>query len=425
MKKTVKQWILLAALPVVLLSGCVREDFDVPEVLIPSVDFDSNLSIADLKAGYSGGLDSIGGDTIIQGIVIANDESGNFYKTLVIQDGTAGIEVKIDRTDMYNEFRVGQRVFIKCKGLYLGNYGSLTQIGYIYDSEIGRIPDVMVDDHIFKDSLPGSAPAPVVTTIPTLSVNNLSMLIKLENVHFVETGMSYSETTGTTNRTIEDEDGNTLILRTSNYASFAAELLPTGKGDLVGVLSIYNGDYQFYIRDLNDLVNWDPNAPGPVNLVNELFDASPTGWLIYSVASNKDWYWSSSYTCMAASGYGGDVASDDWLISPAIDLTAATSPVLTFRSWTKYTDSGNPNPMKVKISTNYAGSGDPSLATWTDLSAIWSPANSEAWTGSGDIDLTSYIGSTVYIAFQYVSSGTGSGTTSNWEVDEVKVTVIQ
>lgn len=128
---------------------------------------------------------------------------------------------------------------------------------------------------------------------------------------------------------------------------------------------------------------------------------------------------------MAASGYGGDVASDDWLISPAIDLTAATSPVLTFRSWTKYTDSGNPNPMKVKISTNYAGSGDPSLATWTDLSAIWSPANSEAWTGSGDIDLTSYIGSTVYIAFQYVSSGTGSGTTSNWEVDEVKVTVIQ
>ncbi|PLW94152.1 MAG: hypothetical protein C0592_03950 [Marinilabiliales bacterium] len=422
MKKHMKKLMFLAAISALFLGSCVQEDFDVPDIVIPEVDFDSNMSIADLKAGYPGVLDSIGEDTIIQGIVIANDESGNFYKTIVIQDNTAGIEVKIDRYDMYTEFKVGQRVFIKCRGLYLGDYGGLVQLGYIYDNDIGRIPDVIADDHIFRDSLPGAAPTPVTLTIPTLSPTYLSMLIRIDSVHFVEVGQTFSESTGTTNRTIEDEYGNQLLLRTSNYASFAANDIPAGVGSVVGVLSIYNGDYQFYIRDLNDLVNWDYGAATEQNIIFETFDTDPS-WTIFSAASSEDWYWSSSYACYAISGFGGDAPSDDYLISPAIDLSVSgiTDPILNFRTWTKYTDGGFAQPIEVMISTDYSGTGDPTTSTWTNLTAIWSPANSETWTSSGDIDLSAYIGSTVYIAFRYQSSGTGSGTTSNWEVDEFKV----
>lgn len=411
----------ITVLTVLFFSACVQEDFDVPDIVIPVVDFDSNLSIADLKAGYTGVLDSIGEDTIIQGIVVANDESGNFYKTIVIQDETAGIEIKIDRYDMYTEFKVGQKVFIKCRGLYLGDYGGLVQIGYIYDNDIGRIPDILVDNHVFRDSLPGVAPTPVTLTIPALSPTYTSMLIRLDSVHFVEVGQTYATSTETTNRTIEDKNGNQLLLRTSNYASFAADNIPAGEGSVVGILSIYNSDYQFYLRDLNDLVDWDYGAATEQNIIFETFDVTPTGWTIYSTASTEDWYWSSSYLCMAISGYGGDVGSDDYMVSPSIDLTNATNPILNFRSWTKYTDGGFAQPVEVMISNDYTGSGDPSIASWTNLTAIWSATGSETWTSSGDIDLSSYIGSTVYIAFRYQSSGTGTGSTSNWEIDEFKV----
>lgn len=417
---------LLIGLLTLSLTSCVDDDFDTPEILVPRVDFDSNTTIAELVAAYSGGLDSIGDNKIIQGVVVGNDESGNIYKTLYIQDATGGIQIAIDRTSMYTEYKVGQRVYVKCQGLYLGNYGTCPQLGYIYNGAIGRIPDVMVAGHIFRDSLPGAVPAPKNVKINTINVavvppSDLNTLIQIDSVHFEEVGQPFSLTTGTTNRTIVDEQGNTLLLRTSNYANFAANVLPAGRGSIVGIISVYNGTKQLYIRDLNDLKNWDNNAPIQQNLIYETFSTAPTGWTIFSAASSKNWAFDATYTCMAISGYGADVASDDYLISPAINLTGVANPLLSFRTWTKYTDAGYAQPVSVMISSNYSGSGDPTAATWTNLTAALSPSNSQAWTGSGDIDLSTYVGQTVYVAFRYRSSGTGSGTTSNWEVDEFKV----
>lgn len=421
MKQYMKKLMFLTAIVAVVFTSCVNEDFDVPEVVIPTVDFTSNTTIAALKASYPGSLDSIAEDTIIQGIVVANDESGNFYKTIVIQDATGGIELKIDRYDMYTQFKVGQRVFVKCRGLFLGDYGGLVQLGYIYAGAIGRIPDVMVDDHIFRDSLPGAAPTPVKLTIPTLTTNYLDMLIQIDSVHFVNPGLAFSETTGTTNRTIADENGNQLLLRTSNYASFAADLLPDGMGSIRGILSVYNGEYQFYIRDLNDIFNWDDPTAGNYVLY-ERFNNDPTTWTIYSAASNKDWYFNSSYSCMTIIGSSADVPCDDYLISPALNLSGVSNPVFSFQSWTRYIDAGLTQPIDVMISTNYSGSGDPTAASWTNLTATWSATDSQTWTPSGDISLSAYSGQTVYIAFRYRSSGTTSGAYSSWQIDEFKIT---
>jgi hypothetical protein len=123
---------------------------------------------------------------------------------------------------------------------------------------------------------------------------------------------------------------------------------------------------------------------------------------------------------MVANGYQGDVPSEDWLISPGIDLTNVTSPVLTFKTWTKYTDNGLANPLEVFISTDYSGSGNPSGATWTPLPATLPAANSSTWTSSGDVDLSAYQ-QKVYIGFRYRSSGTSSSTASKWEVDTFTV----
>jgi len=260
--KLIKNFIVIASM-VLLFAGCVDDDFDVPPIDIPHVDFEANTTIAELKAMYSGELDSIDTNIIITGIVVANDESGNFYKQLEIQDSTGGIEVRVNRVKLYTQYKVGQRVYIKCQGLFIGRYHGLPQIGYKYQGSIGMIPDAIIDQHIFRDSLPGTPPPPINTTIPGLSSSYLSMLIQIDSVHFAQAGSVFAESNAATNRTIVDNHQNTLKLRTSNYANFASDTLPSGKGSIRGILSIYGTTYQLYIRDLNDLVNWDENAIVP------------------------------------------------------------------------------------------------------------------------------------------------------------------
>jgi len=426
MKTKTNTFILIAAALLLLTftQSCIKEDFDVPPINIPSVDFESNTTIAELKAMYTSDLDSIEDDIIIQGIVIANDESGNIYKTMFIRDNTAGIEIKLDQTGLYNEYKVGQRVYIKCQGMYMGKYGGMQQLGYKYENSIGRLPAILIPNHLFRDSLPGAAPQPETVTIPGINTTQFGTLIKLDNVYFETPGVSFAETSATTNRNIKDADDNVLIIRTSNYANFASTLMPAGVGSVVGILSVYNSEYQLYIRDMNDLIGFDTNTPFPQTVFGDNFDAAPStsNWTIFSVAGNEDWAHNSTDQCMEANAFGADVASNDWLITKAISLTSAMeTPYLTFKTWTKYTDGGNANPVKVFISTDYSGVGDPTPATWVQLPATFPAAHSQAWTSSGQVDLTAYIGQTFRIAFQYVSSGNGSNSSSQWKLDEFAV----
>lgn len=141
-------------------------------------------------------------------------------------------------------------------------------------------------------------------------------------------------------------------------------------------------------------------------------------WTQYSVLGDQVWTFSSQYgvggsACAKMSGYdGATFANEDWLISPALNLANSTMEKFRFQSAKNYTG----NPMEVFISSNYAGSGDPTQATWSPLTATLS-SGSWAWTESGLIDISTY-GETVYLAFKFTSSATESAT---WEVDEIEV----
>lgn len=151
--------------------------------------------------------------------------------------------------------------------------------------------------------------------------------------------------------------------------------------------------------------------------INEQFVTNPSSWSNYSVASNHNWQWDSTYQCMKINGYGADIASEDWLVSPQVDLSVLSQTTLSFNSWTKYADSGLPAPFDVWISTNYS-TGSPTSATWTALTATLPATNTFTWTPSGTISLAAYH-QPVHIAFKYRCSGVASGTASQWEVDNV------
>ena len=122
------------------------------------------------------------------------------------------------------------------------------------------------------------------------------------------------------------------------------------------------------------------------------------------------------------SNYNGSVnlENEDWLLTTAINFNAYENEVLNFRSAMQDYDDFS-TFLYLKYSTNYDGTSDPNSATWIDISnqANWSEGDYQ-WIESGDIDLSGIDGSTVYLAFQYVSED-GSGKT--WHVDNISVTL--
>jgi hypothetical protein len=430
MNRTIFKTTGIIALFALLITGCVKQNFDEPPINIPHYNGQANATIDTLTKIYGAHTDTlqITQDIILKGVVVGNDESGNIYKKLFIQDETGGIDVEIDATNMYTAFKIGQRVFIECKGLYLGLYGGALELGYPFNGAIGRIPAAVAAEHIFRDSLPGKQPVPVVLDPASGGPfgKYVGMLVAINGVRFPEAGQPFVTGGVTTSRTVGDAmgnplnmDGNSVILYNSSYATFANNLLPFGVGTLQGIFTVFSTKYEFLVRDLNDVKNFIDT--GQTIIYQNNFDASPTDWVIFTTTGNKPWTWSSQYSAMTANGYGGSGACETWLMSPAIDLTNVTNPILTFNTWTNYSDSGLPNPLEVKISTDYAGSGDPALATWSALQCTLSPQGSKVWTSSGDVSLAAF-NKPVYIAYRYRASGGGSGNSASWEMDTFKVT---
>ena len=148
------------------------------------------------------------------------------------------------------------------------------------------------------------------------------------------------------------------------------------------------------------------------------------GWTTQIIIDTTNWFVDSfgGDDFVKATNYsnGQNVPSNTWLISPAVDLSSASQPMLSFETIMKW-----PGPALVlHISTDYDGNSNPTQqGTWTDITtlATWDVDNTTwgSWTPSGDVDLTNYISSTTYIAYEYLGSA-NSGST--WEIDNIKIT---
>jgi len=250
--------------------ACVKTDFDQPPVGGDGQDIATNTSIQALKSLHetSGGYDFIADDLVIGGIVTMDDRSGNYYKTIVIQDSTGGIELTFSNGYLYNRYPVGRKIYVRCKGLTLTDYNGLTQLigGYILEngqaSAIG-LTENQERTQIVRGFL-GAAPIPKVVSMGQINESLVSTLITLEGVQFakLDTAQTWADATSLSsiNRTIQNCGNVTLLVRTSGFADFAIQKTPTGKGSITGVLGIYGSDFQLFIRDVSDVSMDEPRC---------------------------------------------------------------------------------------------------------------------------------------------------------------------
>ena len=132
------------------------------------------------------------------------------------------------------------------------------------------------------------------------------------------------------------------------------------------------------------------------------------------------WKWdegsneSRSWRYMKASAYLNETnyESESWLISPALDLTEVTSPVLTFSHAVNYAKGTAQTALTLWVT-------EAATENWQQITITNYPT-SDSWTvvPSGDIDLSAYAGKTIKIGFKYTSTASAAST---WEVMDVKV----
>lgn len=462
MKTNILKTVFATALIAVGFSSCVNDDaYKVPTVDCLETSLvanrDVNLVIAEatpIPTKYSY-------DDIIEAYVTSSDEGGNFYKSISLQtlDGKYAFSVPVDETSTFITFEPGRKVLIKMKGLYTDvSYGSM-RVGSLYVGTSGTASVGRMNSSEIKQSLVTSCK--VVSEedlVQKLSVNdtkkdsNINKLIELSGVQFSDAaiGKNYfdpiNQVGGATNHLLTDATGNTIIFRTSSFASYAYNAVANGNGKVRGVLTKYNTDYQFVARTESDIQLTDPrlaidfSAPivgtditysgaftedfesyGTTSPANRVFPK----YINDPVVGSR--YWSnvtfSSNKYIQMTSFGGTAEENRSLFFIPVDMSAANT--FSFQSKAGY---ANGAVLKVYyvLAANYTPGGTVNNADLVDITSSFtiSPGSAtgypSSFTNSGSYSIPGTVTGNGYFVFEYKGNGT-AGLTTTMQIDNVVV----
>ncbi|RGX93261.1 hypothetical protein DXA63_10195 [Segatella copri] len=428
------------------LGSCMGDGYADPDLTdkVPAAPYGNNslreknvISIADLKTQFATIINSDNGykliekDMMIKAVVTGNDVSGNIYNQVSVQDASGAIIIAINGSGLSGYLPVGQEILVNLKGLYIGSYKKLPQIGGVNTKlsdgslGMGKIERAIWNEH-FKILNPGEADASMVVpeefdltklTDAAYMDANVGKLMTLKKVKFASangTNVWAPDDTNTSLELIDAETGkrissSDLVVRNSGYSKFANEVVPQGVFDITGIFTRFGDTWQIVLRNTDDLKSV------VLAYISEPFDASQGNFTIDNIklADGVEfvWKWASAAYGMKASGYvnGSKQELQSRLKSPAIDLKSAKSAKLMFDQAINFA-SDMKQECKVQISTDGK--------TWTDLDVQGYPTEN-SWTFvSSTADLTKYCGKTIYIGFLYSSTPTSAPT---WEVKNFAV----
>ena len=265
------------------LASCMDKEWDTPDMTRPAYGNNSIeeveaklVTIDQLKTTYgsvinASGFQRITDDLQLKCTVIGNDIGGNIYKQICVQDATGAMIVGINGTGLFPFLSVGQQILINLQDLCIGGYGQQTQLGDEYNGSIGRMSTSKWEDHV------RILPSHDMSQIDTIDFYNVAKndmtrycghLVCLKDVQIGDadgtttiapeytsgTTLTYNgSTNGYVHHTLNGESMNTLLLRTSTYADFAALVIPQKPVTLYGIATRYRNTWQILIRAEEDI----------------------------------------------------------------------------------------------------------------------------------------------------------------------------
>ena len=418
MKKLTKLSFVLLAMLTVVFTSCKKEYENPPIDPLPVGEV---ITIGDI---LSMNPNTVFDGKSVCGIVTADEQSGNLYKQIFIQDRTSGKAIEL-MLNTSSAARIGDMVRVYLDSTIMFNmYHNLPQLVNSTDGK-GFNPDKHLYIYPHNDTITPIEPT-VVTISQIKSGNYTASLVKLENVEFVEQGSAFCDMGATTNRTLKDETGE-LLVRTSNYANFAYDMLPAGKGSLVAIASVYNSDWQMIIRSTRNKEDFDfpggtPTPPQPAGELQHMpytqsFATDFGTYMAYDVNGPQSWF--IDYSCAVMKGYvdGENHVNEDWLISSPVAVTGVTHAKAAVNYVAQYQNSNN-HDVTLQVSTDYVYGNDPTSANWTEMETTY--PNTGGWQDFQTVEtsLDNFIGQNITVAIKFTSSETQSRT---FEVKSITV----
>jgi hypothetical protein len=406
----------------------------------------ANMSIKDLlRLHIPNNYEKISADYIIEGTVTANDKTDNFYKSIIIQDSTAAITIKLDGYNLFTKYAVGQKLGIALNGLWLSDYAGMTQIGIGVDRSDSASPFLLgIPQPLMNRYISLLAGGKLMKPIPVLATGLADSLkgclVAIEHLEFVasDTGKPYSDLVNQlpASHTLRTCSIGNLYLRTSGFASFGNVLTQRGNGTATGIYTVFRTQKQLVIRDTSDmqLTGLRCSVTGPKTLfaqdfTNALTDSNFISAGYKNIAEVGGKYFTAKKT--SANSYleisafaARQNAVISWLILPPINLDHSANEILHFDTKDGF---DNGAILQAMVSTNYDGGNNPARAKWALLPAVMSKGSSSGfapqWMFSNNLDLSKFKGN-VYIAFRYEgndpSAAIGKLTTS-FRLDNIMV----
>ena len=271
------------------LGSCMGDSYADPDLTekVPAAPWGNNslkeknvISIADLKTQFATVIANssyklIEKDMMIKAVVTGNDVSGNIYNQVSVQDASGAIIIAINGSGLSGYLPVGQEILVNLKGLYIGSYKKLPQIGGVNTKisdgtlSMGKIERAVWNEH-FKILNPGEADASTVEpeefdktklTDKAYMEANVCKLMTLKKVKFASangTNVWAPKDTNTSLELIDAETGkkinsSNLVVRNSGYSKFANEVVPQGVFDITGIFTRFGDTWQIVLRNTDDL----------------------------------------------------------------------------------------------------------------------------------------------------------------------------
>ena len=411
----------LALLLLIGVNSCKK---DIDEPVIPIIPTGDVMVVSDLIAMASNVPHKFTEDKSVYGMITLGEENGALYKEAYFQDANGGIKLELLSS---SGLKAGDSIRIYLKGTRIYNYHNQVVLDSLH-----------ITDNVIRISA-GNPTFPKEVTVSDITTGAYTgQLVRIIDVQFKdsELGKTWADaaTNSTANRDIENCDQASVIIRTSGYANFAGLQVPQGKGSLVAIASVYNADYQLYVRSMTE-VDMDGVRCGgsggpvdPVDYVNEDFaraenysDINFEGWTNVVVQGARKWqgkeFQTDKYT--QASGHNAPAGPmETWLITPPVKNISEK--ILSLRTAMSYWAHGSDKPLTILISTDFVGDNF-ETATWEELEVTMATENSSdnAWIESGDVDLSAYSGNAA-IAFKYVGSDAKS---TSFRLDDIVIDV--
>lgn len=214
--------------------------------------WNANTSISQLRSSIS----VIEDDLIIEGIVTANDSSGNFYKEIYIEEQTDNPYLKTYRTarvhigfyDSHSLYPTGSTLCIKLKGMVAVRLDGQLNIGFPptsgqYTPE--AIPTVAIAQEIIRVNPKSDKQLKVGKyEIDELERYIIGRKVQIDNLYFEVQSGRY----GTARVLKELKNDSHITLTTSSYAKFINDFVELGIVEVEAIVIEQNGVLELKIN---------------------------------------------------------------------------------------------------------------------------------------------------------------------------------